>query len=674
MSYSSDNISLERANTNSIAFDAGDITENTVNAYANLFYPYLLDNGGNKQNIALTIDILNKEELEQDTKDFVNKKWVNKNRLDNNVSTSKAIWGFKEAFNGIKKSRALSNAFCFAGQQITFYISPKGHGTGYVDDQWVYCKTTITISATDIVNGTNTILQTFNGFEKSLTDSSRYFNWTVPSPVSSTFSDYGMFGLVVIKIDVEQSYYNDADWEETLNESVPYKNQSLLQLLVYSGTKEIIDVNAGDLNILVSTPLQSETLEQIFDNTVFDGFQSLNQNALTDAQKRAIIADQIAVLFISQHPVITADFYPSKVIGSGASEAVAPRKILNKAIVYSKKYPDIVPMVNDRLYGMMATYKAFNFVVDIEKYIPDYNQSSQVIRDPVRIIYVDSNGNPADNFGIDGIVFNPYALSVNNTDTIFDAPPAIPIDIILHDGTVDIQNIQILDPSTLEIVGPHSAYARVGFDVVYGGFNIRYVRYSVFSQDGMNYQYYNDVTGLSRYHTFKLDSEILPKPSKRGDVATAQIDIEDTDGGISSFVYSVGLHGYTPKPTLYDLKIYQRKDGSDIVDIYYTYNGLGEINNSYLVVEFSSDDGITWSEVPVTSLKGDFGNNVMPGRRRVTWKPIIDLDGITTTYPILCRLTLTDADNLEAEGDSLTGALVKDLDKPEIAIMMVPVT
>jgi len=122
------------------------------------------------------------------------------------------------------------------------------------------------------------------------------------------------------------------------------------------------------------------------------------------------------------------------------------------------------------------------------------------------------------------------------------------------------------------------------------------------------------------------------------------------------------------------LRIYQRKDGSEIIDIYYTYRGLGEINNAYLYVQFSNDNGITWSHVPTESLKGDLGINVQPGRRRVTWKTIIDLRGWTSNYPILCRLTLYDADNKEAEGGVLTGALVKDLIKPEIAVMRVPLS
>ena len=76
MTFATDNISLIRANTNSSAFDSGGINENTVNAYANLFYPYVQDNAGNAQIVSLTIDIFNQDELRDDTKDFVNKIFI----------------------------------------------------------------------------------------------------------------------------------------------------------------------------------------------------------------------------------------------------------------------------------------------------------------------------------------------------------------------------------------------------------------------------------------------------------------------------------------------------------------------------------------------------------------------------------------------------------------------
>ena len=105
-----------------------------------------------------------------------------------------------------------------------------------------------------------------------------------------------------------------------------------------------------------------------------------------------------------------------------------------------------------------------------------------------------------------------------------------------------------------------------------------------------------------------------------------------------------------------------------IVDIYYTYNGLGEINNAYLYVQFSIDNGVRWSDVSTDSLKGDFGNNIMPGRRRVSWQPSSDLTDTSSEYPILCRLTLYDSDENKALGQNITGVLVWDVTKPEVAV------
>jgi hypothetical protein len=280
---------------------------------------------------------------------------------------------------------------------------------------------------------------------------------------------------------------------------------------------------------------------------------------------------------------------------------------------------------------------------------------------------MDSDGNVRNDIGINGIIFNPYALDIYGSETIEEQETIF--DITLQDGSVDIHNIQLLGGDGVTQIQPYEYYCTLKFEVVYGDANIKYIRYSVFSQEGLNYVSYTDITGLTRSHLFKLDSPLIPRPAKRGDIVGAQIDIEDIDGGVTSFVYTLPLDGYNESPSLYDLKIYQRDDGSGIVDIYYSYDGLGEINNSYLYVQFSEDNGVTWSDVPTTSLKGDYGYNVMPGRRRVTWKPIIDLEGFDQGNTILCRLTLYDVDENLIQNHNVTGALVKDLIKPEIAVM-----
>jgi hypothetical protein len=330
-----------------------------------------------------------------------------------------------------------------------------------------------------------------------------------------------------------------------------------LQFLIYSGTREIIDVNVGQLDILNTTPDYADTILQVFDKTVFKDLEPLNQNALTNDQKRAIIADQMAVIFISQHPVITADFYPGKVIGVGANESIPPKRVIDRVITYGKRYPIVVPLIKDRLFGMIATYKAFNFVVDFGKYIPNYFQTKQDLKEPSRIIYMYSEGIVADDLGVDGIMFNPFSLLVVNSETIFSTNVASSaIDTPLIDGLVDIQNLVATDIYNNTLT-PYSVVVKVSFDVVYGSSNIGKIRYNIWTKEGLNYQSYIDATGLTRSHVFNLDNAIIPRPAKRGDVVTLQIDIEDTDGNVTSFMNTIALYGYEPKPLLRDLKIYQ---------------------------------------------------------------------------------------------------------------------
>ena len=675
MSYKNDNLSLIRSNSISTAYSSGDITENTVDSYANLFYPHILDNGGNTNIISLTIDIFNEDDLEKNTIDLPNKNWIDESRLRNGLIYSQDIWGFKEAYHANKKSRAVSNAFCFCGQQLTFYIAPQGHGTGGIDDEWIYCKTSIVVTSVDIINGTETTLKTFDDFEVSDGDSSRYFTWTVPDKDDTTFANYSLYGLSVIRLDVTKTYYEDANMEVPYTNDAPNVNQSCLQVLTYSGAKEIIEVDMGNANIVNTVPGYDDDLEDIFAKTKFAGLESLNQNTLTDSQKRAMMADQIAAIFISQHPVVTADCYPAKVIGFGVNEATLPRKVVSRAITYGRRYPEIIPLVKDRLFGMIAAYQAYDFVVDFKKFVSnDYQQSSQVVRDPVRTILIDSDDFVTDDLGIDGLIFDPYALTVMNAEFVSRVDEPLVIEVPLHENLVDIENIAITNEDD-EVIPPYSDNVKIAFDVVYGTSDINQIRYSVFTKNSLNYRTYLDNAGTSRSHIFRFDDNNLVNiyPVKLGEIVNAQIDIEDIQGGVTSFFATQLVQGYGDRPGLVDLRIYQRNDGSGMVDVYYTYVGVSEINNSYVYVQFSVDGGENWSEVPINSLKGDFGNNVMPGRRRVSWQPEVDLEAITVGEPVLCRITLYDTDNNSIIGDKLTGALVYDITKPIAAVRRITI-
>ena len=320
MSYASDNISLVRSNADSVAFDGGLISENTTKSYCNLFFPYIQDHGGNLKNVSLTISILNDTPIPDNV---VNKKWAKENRLRDGLDIYGVNWGFKEASHSTKRSKSLSNAICFGGQKLSFYIEPQGDGEGYIDGEWVYCKTTLSVTCLDISSNLYTTLYTFDDFTKSKDDSSRYFEYIVGNPAANLFPTYGLYGVTIFGLFITYTYYKGAERRVLLNKQYPNKNQSCLQLLTYSPPKEINEVNAGECNILTSNCASTDTMVDIFnDHSIFSSLEPLNQNSLADDQKRAIIADQIACLFISQHPAITADNYPSKVIGFGATRSL----------------------------------------------------------------------------------------------------------------------------------------------------------------------------------------------------------------------------------------------------------------------------------------------------------------------------------------------------------------
>ena len=173
--YTDNNVSLLRANSASTAFASGDVNEHNALSYSNLFFPFILDNGGNTRIVSLTIDIFNQDTLVEETKDLPNKDWVAEERLRDDLISSKSIWGFREAFHASKKSRSLSNAFCFDRQKLTFYIAPQGQSAGYIDNRWVYCRTSLTLTIKDVINNNPTVTYTFDDFEADAEDSSRFF-------------------------------------------------------------------------------------------------------------------------------------------------------------------------------------------------------------------------------------------------------------------------------------------------------------------------------------------------------------------------------------------------------------------------------------------------------------------------------------------------------------------
>ena len=208
MSYTKNNISLIRANTDTSAFQSGVIDESQILAYSNLFYPYIQDNANNVSSKSLTIDIVNENIFDPNPKFEEN--LVEKDRYTGNLLSNPYIWGFKEASNLTKHSKALSNAFSFNGQKITFHIAKQGHLNGYIDKTYIYCQTTINISVIDVSSGISKNLYSFSSFNSDVNDLSRFFTWTIPEKNESAFSEFGLFGFFVLKLEVINKLYTDA--------------------------------------------------------------------------------------------------------------------------------------------------------------------------------------------------------------------------------------------------------------------------------------------------------------------------------------------------------------------------------------------------------------------------------------------------------------------------------
>ena len=629
----------------------------------NLFYPYIQDAADNTF-VGLTIDILNKNEAKEQV--FYNEKLINPNRDRQYFSSAKDKWGFIETSNQNNTERNISNAFCFCGQKIQFYITVKDQDAGYFDNQFVYCKTQLVVSIVNLSDSTETILKTFTNFESELNDTDRYFTWEVP--YSDLSADYDIYGMCVIRLDIQRTFYKDSELTIPINDLYTYKNQGLLQLLTYSAPVEALNVDSSTVSWLNNKSFSTTaTIEEIFDHTLIADLEDVNM-PLSDDQKRAIVADQVAFLFMAQHPVILADDSPSCIVGLGVNENIRSEIIIQNIKTYSRKYPEIVDIVRSRLFGILATYQKYNFISDIESCFNDYTQSLQKIRDPVKTLFIDRNGNLKTEYGSSGILLNPYVLNTTEADLPSDVVLQTTEQITFRKGEVDIDNIDVTNVNGTPITAD-TRYALISFDITSGENDISRIRYTLWTANNLNMFEYIDESGTSRYHVFDCeDLGNIVFTSTTGEILFIRIDIEDKNGFTKSFYGEKFLSDGEPGFTT--IEAFQRQDGSGMVDIYYDYFGTSEINNSKIEVLTASNAAATWTTLTTAQLKGDTGVAVMPGRNHIIWEPVKMSGSIEAPdfgdY-ILIKLTLYDVDRQDNNGKDSNVAVVR-FDRPVVAI------
>ncbi|MFA7219285.1 MAG: hypothetical protein WC119_02115 [Synergistaceae bacterium] len=665
--YTTENISLIRANTDIKDYDSGKVNQWESQPFANLFYAYLQDSAGSNSMVSLTLDILNKDELVG--KSFPNEKWLNEKRQRGSLIETEPIWGFIETSHATKLSSAIGNAFCFADQELIFHIATEGGGVGYIGDQWLYCKNTVNISYLNVINGDTGVILSFDRFDTPLDDDSRYASWTVPSQNTGAFTDYGLMGMIVIRVDVTNEYFLDARLEIPYEGAYPNKNMALLHLLTYSASKELNDVTQGGIDLLNTPVSQYANLNNIFSHTIFADFESLNQNLLTDDQKRAIVADQVAVLFMSQHPVLTADYYPSKILGYGMTRGIQAETIIQKAATYSERFPDIYTLAKDRLFGMIASVERFNFAKEIEDMFDNYAQSNQLLRDPARIILTDDNGILSDDMGVNGILFNPYVADLVSAEILFDVPAedSLTYDISIEQGSIAIDNLKLTrhDGTSLRKGDKH---VLMSFRVLAGEERITRIRYTLWTKNDLNHLEAVDNYGYSRSRAFEI--EIDDDSSEGNDIDTvfARLDIEDVDSVVHVFYAEQLIYGSEAFPGVTLMGASQRSDGSGMVDIYYDYFGRSEINNTKVSVQLS-ENGVNFTEISSDNLRGDIGTSIMPGQNHIVWYPYLTY---SSDYPssVIFKMSLTDIDGYE-DSNASSNIIILDLDAPEVVLRKV---
>lgn len=207
-------------------------------------------------------------------------------------------------------------------------------------------------------------------------------------------------------------------------------------------------------------------------------------------------------------------------------------------------------------------------------------------------------------------------------------------------------------------------YIRVNFEVDFGLSEIDSVKYSIFGLKNKYRQFYIDENPLTYYHDFEIPLEIYVEMMEDGEKILSKIEIKDKNDKIHSYKHIKIIESEYEKPYVYDLKFYQRNDGSKIVDMDYTYKGLSEINNSTVTFQISEDQGQNFYDVNEDDLRGDFGSNVHPGRRKISWKPSDYYDG----KHIKSRIILYDTDN---NADFQNSGIVRvDLKPPESSVIL----
>jgi hypothetical protein len=541
--YVDNNISILRA-SNNYDYLAGNVDSANHPAYKNLFYPYLLDSAQNEKFPSILIS------------------------EDNG-------WKYKNCTHRSGIFNNISNAFCFSGQNISIKID-KFSKNIKIDNNLFFIKNNFSIVADDL------FLQT----SESLLDIDSDYcgnlvcDLNIPYYDNDFYTQFGVFSIIILKTKITSSYYFDSNLENRVDmkESVNY---IYLQLLVYSGAMEISEVSGEKINILKNPINLTDSLTSIYQNTNFYDLDD-KKIPLTEAQKIALVADQAAALFISQHPVITADFYPSGIVGFGCDPSTRTKKDNKNG--ESKE----VELHQDRLFNMALSYRGYNYVSDIEYFVNDFNQSNQVIRDPVRTLGFDGNGKILKSFGDNGILFDPYSYNTVASNYVFPTSQKINVENRFNDATFSFKD------ELGYSFGNQSSNLIINIDTKY---DYDYAKIDMILSGGTTIT--QEGKGVINFDVSELN--VI-------DGIKCVVDIYD---GVDK--YSFYCNPISRNNSINN--IYARQSSMTLV-VFYDYKSLSDFMPCVSTLEYSYDDS-TWVESKKVS--GNISNKSVVGMNKAYW-------------------------------------------------------
>ena len=585
--YSDNNVSLVRRNITPVMDGAA--MPVAYPPYASLFYPYLLDNGGNVASPSLTIDTVN------NPNDVLGVSFV-----------------IQQTSNPYCQTH-LGNAYAFSNQQLTVYIARNKQISDSRDG--VYTNTKLRVTMTNLLTGISDVVKEFDDFDSDLNSPARYFTIDLPSLNNSLYALYGLYGACVLSLDTDIELYGDSRFKAKLG--VIEGHHYRLQMSIYSAANEARYVTSP-IPIFKDAVIGNETYDVLFFKSLMDNYNGQHSVPLNNAQRRASICDQLAVLFMSQHPVLTCDVPPSPVLGIGCQE-LYQTTYMGQSSVYSQKYSNI-DMVLDRRFGLPIGYTTFGYSKEIEQYFVDNNQSQQILKDPCRILSLKTDGTTNRDFGIDGILFNPYVVKHVNAEMCL--PQTMQCSLMLSNSSASVSSMRITNADGSPIVNSTDfVRVSVSFTKI-----VQQIQYTIWTHNTSNLQTYLDLTG-NGVHVFNLSVNggvVISRANDginsdgsliRGDVVTVQVkyvDIDDVSGVFSQEFFVPSTH---LDPAIVDITAYQVPDGTGAIQVAYRYDGGAEINNTMINLFYSLDRS-TWALA--TSVTGDVGL-VMPGLRTMRW-------------------------------------------------------